>query len=137
VPPTYVADFVDYIGSSLRVNVHQVADQGRIAFLYCHFQVLLPAVEPLDLQSLLLEGNDEDVDIEVPAEGVFVRIEKIVGEGVADVVEVCLGVDLPSQKMVYAVESALEGKEGLFLEEDLSMHRVHRYIRTSIIHLSI
>lgn len=84
----------------------------------------VPAVEPLDLAALLLEGDDEYIDVVVSAEGVFVRVDDIFGEGVADVIEICAGVDLPAEEMVDAEQSALEGEVRLFLEVHLFLHLI-------------
>lgn len=66
--------------------------EERLSLMLVLDLVGLAVVDPVGVAVLLLQSHDEDVDIVLPSEDVFVRIDEIVGERVADTVEGVPGV---------------------------------------------
>lgn len=83
-------------------------------------------VEPESVETVLLEGQHEDVDVVVSSEKVLVRVDEVVGELVAQLVHVLCREDGSSEEVVDTMPSALQRQAALPLEVNL-LHR-HCYI---------
>jgi hypothetical protein len=76
-------------------------------------------VDPFDDAFLLLQSDDENVYIVLPSKYVFVRIDEIVRERVADFIEGVAVVGASAKQIVEAVQTAKEGEGGLGLKVNL------------------
>ena len=66
-----------------------------------------------------LQGDHEYIDIVVSSERMFMRVDEIVREFIADWSHAFFGVDSSSEEVVDAVEAALKWEVGLFFKINL------------------
>jgi hypothetical protein len=115
VPGTDSEDTVEK--SFSLVFIDQEADQSLPFELLLNSELLLPAVVPPCHAAGFLQGEEEDVDVVVSPEEVLMRVDKLFGERVADVIQLLLTEPVRAEDVVDAVEAAEQREPGLLLEE--------------------